>query len=110
MVRSSLALFAGLVLLIAQPQSAQQRGSDAAAVLKAAGTAMGAGNLKTIEFSGNGWDGCLGLRDHCEGSRDCGALYIHSVHGWRRRFRSTCTEDQAGQDDDRENGNTFHAL
>ena len=39
---------------------AQAPKPDAAAVLKAASTAMGADNLKTLEFSGNGWDGCLG--------------------------------------------------
>jgi glyoxylase-like metal-dependent hydrolase (beta-lactamase superfamily II) len=33
---------------------------DAAAILKAAAAAMGTENLKTLEFSGNGWDGCLG--------------------------------------------------
>jgi hypothetical protein len=30
------------------------------ALLKAATTAMGAENLKTVEFYGNGWDACLG--------------------------------------------------
>src|SRR5688572_33237805 len=33
---------------------------DAAAVLKAASAAMGADSLKSVEFSGNGWDACLG--------------------------------------------------
>jgi glyoxylase-like metal-dependent hydrolase (beta-lactamase superfamily II) len=33
---------------------------NAAAILKAAAAAMGAEDLKTVEFAGNGWDGCLG--------------------------------------------------
>src|SRR5688572_20027730 len=39
---------------------AQAPAPDAATVLKAASTAMGADNLKSVEFAGNGWDGCLG--------------------------------------------------
>jgi len=39
---------------------AQAPPPDASAILRAATTAMGAENLKAVEFAGNGWDGCLG--------------------------------------------------
>jgi len=48
------------VFILGTSLMAQSRTPDAAALLKAAAAAMGAENLKTVEFSGNGWDGCLG--------------------------------------------------
>src|SRR5262247_2563616 len=60
MVKSRLALFAIGIFLMTQVQSSQSRSADPAALLKAATAALGAENLKTVEFSGNGWDGCLG--------------------------------------------------
>ena len=48
------------MLLVAYAQAPQPRTTDAAAVLNAAAAALGTANLKTVEFSGNGWDGCLG--------------------------------------------------
>jgi glyoxylase-like metal-dependent hydrolase (beta-lactamase superfamily II) len=60
MVRNWTAVVIGWILLVAQGQAQQSRTPDAAALLKAATAAMGAENLKTVEFAGNGWDGCLG--------------------------------------------------
>src|SRR5262245_56047560 len=58
MIRTWIAvLFGGLTLMAQTPLS---RPTDAAALLKSAATALGAENLKTVEFSGSGWDGCLG--------------------------------------------------
>lgn len=45
------------IVLVAYAQAPQP---DAAGLLRAATAAMGADNLKAVEFSGNGWDGCLG--------------------------------------------------
>ena len=57
MWRTCVAVIVCGVCLVAYAQTPQP---DASAILKAAATAMGADNLKTLEFSGNGWDGCLG--------------------------------------------------
>ena len=57
MWRASVAVIVCGVCLVAHAQAPQP---DASAILKAAATAMGADNLKTVEFTGNGWDGCLG--------------------------------------------------
>jgi glyoxylase-like metal-dependent hydrolase (beta-lactamase superfamily II) len=56
MFRIWLGVLVGGVSLMAQAP----RATDAAAILKAASAALGADNLKTVEFSGNGWDACLG--------------------------------------------------
>jgi glyoxylase-like metal-dependent hydrolase (beta-lactamase superfamily II) len=60
MFRIRLAVFVSGIFLMAQTQASQSRTPDAAALLKAATAALGAENLKTVEFSGNGWDACLG--------------------------------------------------
>jgi hypothetical protein len=60
MVRRWFAVMVGGILLIAYAQAQQPPKPDAATVLKNAAAALGAENLKTIEFSGNGWDACLG--------------------------------------------------
>ena len=60
MVKSRFALVVIGIFLMTQVQSSQSRTADPAALLKAATAALGAENLKTVEFSGNGWDGCLG--------------------------------------------------
>src|SRR6188768_1937892 len=54
------AIVAGIVCGVCLVAYAQAPQPDASAILKAAATAMGADNLKTLEFAGNGWDGCLG--------------------------------------------------
>ena len=56
MFRIWFAVLLGGISLMAQTP----RPPDAASLLKAASTALGAENLKTVEFSGNGWDACLG--------------------------------------------------
>jgi glyoxylase-like metal-dependent hydrolase (beta-lactamase superfamily II) len=58
MARTWLAILISGMFLMAHAQA--PRTPDAAAVLSAAATALGAANLKTLEFSGNGWDACLG--------------------------------------------------
>jgi glyoxylase-like metal-dependent hydrolase (beta-lactamase superfamily II) len=57
MLRAWVALVVCGFVLVAYAQAPTP---DAAAILKAASTAMGADSLKTVQFSGNGWDGCLG--------------------------------------------------
>lgn len=57
MFKALVAVVIGGVLLVGFAQAQQP---DAAAILKAAAAAMGAENLKTLEFTGSGWDGCLG--------------------------------------------------
>ena len=54
------AVFISGMFLATSGQAAQSRTPDVSTVLKAATTALGAENLKTVEFSGNGWDACLG--------------------------------------------------
>jgi glyoxylase-like metal-dependent hydrolase (beta-lactamase superfamily II) len=60
MVRAWFNVFVGGIFLIAHAQAPQPRTQDAAAPLKTAEAALGSENLKTVEFSGNGWDACLG--------------------------------------------------
>src|SRR5262245_12377458 len=60
MLRSRFGVFVGGMFLMVQVLASQSRTPDAAALLKAATAALGAENLKTVEFSGNGWDACLG--------------------------------------------------
>jgi len=57
MFRACVAIIISGILIVSYAQAPKP---DAASVLKAASTAMGADNLKTLEFGGNGWDGCLG--------------------------------------------------
>jgi glyoxylase-like metal-dependent hydrolase (beta-lactamase superfamily II) len=57
MFKACVAVIAVGMLVVAY---AQTPAPDAQGLLKAASAAMGADNLKTLEFSGNGWDGCLG--------------------------------------------------
>jgi hypothetical protein len=58
MARILLVVWMSGMVLAAQAQA--PRPPDAAAILSSATTALGGANLKTLEFSGNGWDGCLG--------------------------------------------------
>src|SRR5216117_2528280 len=51
-----LALVCALLALTVGTAAAQ----DARAVLQAASTAMGAANLKTVQFSGTGWNAAMG--------------------------------------------------
>jgi glyoxylase-like metal-dependent hydrolase (beta-lactamase superfamily II) len=60
MARTWLAVLIGGMFLMAHAQVPQPRTPDAASLLSAATAALGAANLKTVEFSGSGWDGCLG--------------------------------------------------
>jgi len=59
MFRTSLAVILCGALLVAYAQP-PQASPDAAALLKSAAGALGVDTLKTVEFAGNGWDGCLG--------------------------------------------------
>src|SRR4030095_8312639 len=60
MCKRALVVFVSGIFLMVHAQASQTRTPDAGVLLKAATTALGADNLKTVEFSGNGWDGCLG--------------------------------------------------
>ena len=60
MFRSCFAVLISGIFLTTYAAPSQSRTPDAAALLKAATAALGAENLKTVEFSGNGWDACLG--------------------------------------------------
>ena len=55
-MRKRLALVCALLALTVGTAAAQ----DARAVLQAASTAMGAANLKTVQFSGTGWNAAMG--------------------------------------------------
>src|SRR5687767_4172912 len=57
MFRAWVAMIAIGLFVVAYAQAPQP---DAVAILKTASAAMGADNLKTLEFAGNGWDACLG--------------------------------------------------
>jgi glyoxylase-like metal-dependent hydrolase (beta-lactamase superfamily II) len=59
MLRTWIGIIAAGTFLMAYAQPPQAK-PDAAGVLKAAATALGVDTLKTVEFAGNGWDGCLG--------------------------------------------------
>jgi glyoxylase-like metal-dependent hydrolase (beta-lactamase superfamily II) len=60
MFRRLFAVFISGMFLSVPGHAAQSRTPDVSALLKAAMMALGAENLKTVEFSGNGWDACLG--------------------------------------------------
>jgi glyoxylase-like metal-dependent hydrolase (beta-lactamase superfamily II) len=59
MVKTTLAVILAGMLVVSYAQPPQAR-PDAAALLRSAAAALGADNLKTLEFSASGWDGCLG--------------------------------------------------
>jgi glyoxylase-like metal-dependent hydrolase (beta-lactamase superfamily II) len=60
MVKAKLAAFIAGMSLMVHAQVPPSKTPDATALLKVAAATLGAENLKSVEFFGNGWDACLG--------------------------------------------------